>query len=220
MDVQRKTSLPGLWAAGDVVGGSPKKYAPGAWAEGVLAIRDMIEDVRDRKAVELDEEQTLKERDRVFAPFEDKPGTPPRELEERLQKVMDEYAGGISQMYAYSEGELKIAEIHLQRLEQEFNAISAGSLHELLHAHELMDRVTVAQTLVAHMLHRQETRWHCYQERVDYPERDDTRWNVFVNSVRKGDKIEMVERPVERANIEVVLPELADGAIIRHGGSQ
>ncbi len=47
----------------------------------------MIEDARSRKAVALDEEQVLKERDRVFAPFEDKPGTPPRELEERLQKV-------------------------------------------------------------------------------------------------------------------------------------
>jgi adenylylsulfate reductase subunit A len=219
IDVQRRTSLAGLWAAGDVAGGSPKKYAPGAWAEGVLAVRDMIDDVAKRKPVELDEEQVLRERDRVFAPFEDRGGggATPRELEERLQKVMDEYAGGISQMYGYSEGELKIAELHLRRLEQEFAALTASSLHELLHAHELMDRVTVAQTLVAHMLHRKETRWHCYQERLDYPERDDARWSVFVNSLRKGDKIEMVERPVVRADLEVVLPPLADGAIIRHG---
>jgi len=219
IDNERRTTLPGLWAAGDVAGGSPKKYAPGAWAEAVLAIRNMIEDVQTRKVVELDEEQVLKERDRVFAPFEDhgNAGTSPRELEERLQKIMDEYAGGISQMYGYSEGELKIADIHLRRLEQEFGAITASSLHELLHAHELMDRVTVSQTLVAHMAHRKETRWHCYGERLDFPERDDTRWSVFVNSVRKGDNIEMVERPVERANVDVVLPPLADGAIIRHG---
>jgi len=220
IDVERKTTLPGLWAAGDVAGGSPKKYAPGAWAEAVLAIRSMIEDVKPRKHVDLDEEQVLAERDRVFAPFEDKPGTPPRELEERLQKVMDEYAGGISQMYGYSEGELKIAELHLKRLEQEFGAITASSLHELLHAHELMDRVTVAQTLVAHMLHRKETRWHCYQERLDYPARDDERWTVFVNSVRKGDEIKMVERPVIRADIEVVLPSLSDGAAIRHNAGE
>ncbi len=216
IDVERKTTLPGLWAAGDVAGGSPKKYAPGAWAEAVLAVRSMISEARTRRHIDLDEEQVLAERDRVFAPFEDKPGTPPRELEERLQKVMDEYAGGISQQYGYSEGELKIAELHLKRLEQEFGAITASSLHELLHAHELMDRVTVAQTLVAHMLHRKETRWHCYQERLDYPARDDERWTVFVNSVRKGEEITMLERPVLRADIEVVLPSLADGAVIRH----
>jgi adenylylsulfate reductase subunit A len=216
IDASRKTTLPGLWAAGDVAGGSPKKYASGAWAEAVLAIRSMIEDARDRKAIELDEEQVLNERDRVFAPFEDKPGTPSRELEERLQKVMDEYAGGISQMYGYAEGELNLALIHLKRLEQEFDAITATTLHDLLHAHELMDRVTVAQTLVSHMLHRKETRWHCYGERLDYPERDDARWSVFVNSVRKGERIEMVERAVERAQVEVVLPPLTDGAMIRH----
>jgi hypothetical protein len=34
--------------------------------------------------------------------------------------------------------------------------------------------------------------------------------------VRKGDQITMVERAVERANVEVVLPPLQDGAIIRH----
>lgn len=218
IDAQRRTTLPGLWAAGDIAGGSPKKYAPGAWAEGVLAVRDMITDVAQRKLHELDEEQVLRERDRVFAPFEDKQGTAPPELEERLQKIMDEYAGGISQQYGYSEGELKIAAIHLKRLEQEFDAITATSFHDLLLAHDVMDRVTVAQSLVAHMLHRKETRWHCYQERLDYPERDDARWSVFVNSVRKGDQIEMIERPVERANIEVVLPPLEDGALIRHGG--
>ncbi len=218
IDPERRTTLPGLWAAGDVAGGSPKKYASGAWAEAVLAVRNIIEDVRDRKAVELDEEQTLAERDRVFAPFEEKQGVSPVELEERLQKVMDEYAGGISQGYGYSEGELKIAEIHLKRLEQEFAAITASDVHDLLLAHDLMDRVTVSRTLVAHMMHRQETRWHCYQERLDYPERNDERWgSVFVNSVRRGDRVDMVERAVERANVEVVLPPLADGAIIRHG---
>ncbi|HEX5655670.1 MAG TPA: adenylyl-sulfate reductase subunit alpha [Polyangiales bacterium] len=218
IDPERRTTLPGLWAAGDVAGGSPKKYASGAWAEAVLAVRNIVQEVRDRKVVELDEEQTLAERDRVFAPLEDKQGVPPSELEERLQKVMDEYAGGISQGYGYSEGELKLAEIHLKRLEQEFSSITATDLHDLLLAHDLMDRVTVSRTLVAHMQHRKETRWHCYQERLDYPERDDARWgSVFVNSVRRGDRVDMVERPVERADIEVVLPPLADGAIIRHG---
>lgn len=215
VDAERRTTLPGLWAAGDVAGGCPKKYAPGAWVEAVIAVQDMVEDVAPRRPVELDEEEMLEERDRVFAPLEDRPGTHPRELEERLQKVMDEYAGGISQQYAYAEGELKIAQLHLERLHEELEAVTASDLHELLHAHELIDRVFVSEQLVAHMAHRKETRWHCYQERLDYPERDDERWTVFVNSVRKNGKVDMVERPVVRAEIDVVTPELADGALIR-----
>jgi adenylylsulfate reductase subunit A len=80
----------------------------------------------------------------------------------------------------------------------------------------VIDRVEVSRALVEHMLHRKETRWHCYQERLDYPERDDARFMVFVNSVREPDgTFRMLERPVVRAKIDVKLPDLADGAVIR-----
>jgi len=221
IDNQRRTTLDGLWAAGDVAGGSPKKYTPGAWAEAVIAVRDMIEHVRNRPsfdgvAPDL-EEDMLAERDRVYRPFEaHDDSVTPRELEERLQKIMDEYAGGISAQYGTSQGELEIARLHLGRLDSELSALRARDAYELMHAHELIDRLVVARVLVEHMLHRTETRWHCYQERLDFPERDDKRWMVFVNSVcdRSG-HIRMIERPVERAELDVVLPDLADGAAIR-----
>ncbi len=217
VDVNRRSSIPGLWAAGDVTGGCPKKYTPGAWAEAVLAVRDMIEHARQMPQILLNEEQTALERERVYAPFEDKSGVCAKDLEERLQKIMDEYAGGISVDYGYSEGELNLAKLHLKRLQDDLQTLYAQGSYELMHAHEVMDRVTVAEVLVAHMLHRKETRWHCYQERLDHPERDDARWMVFVNSVRHSDgHVEMLERPVERATWEVVLPSLNDGAVIRH----
>lgn len=216
IDVQRRTTLPGLWAAGDVAGGSPKKYAPGAWAEAVIAVRDVVASLADIHAPILDDEETSSERDRVYAPLQDRDGVPAKELEERLQKVMDEYAGGVGSQYGYAEGELKLARLHLSRLEDEIGTLQAHDAYELNHCHEVIDRVAVARTLVEHMLHRKETRWHCYQERLDYPARDDERWTVFVNSVRDKDgSIRMVERPVERAVIDVVLPPLADGSLIR-----
>jgi adenylylsulfate reductase subunit A len=152
----------------------------------------------------------------VLAPAQTTVGMPPHELEERLQKLMDEYAGGISAQYGYSEGELRIARVHLQRLEQELPGMHARTPFELMQANEVMDRVEVARTLVEHMSHRRETRWHCYQERLDYPQRDDARWMVFVNSVRLPDgSFRLIEHPVERAKIDVQLPPLADGAVIR-----
>lgn len=217
----RRTTLPGLWAAGDVAGGLPKKYASGAWAEAVIAVRDMLEHARGGLGPELDEEDTLAERDRVYAPLEDKDGIEPSELEERLQKIMDEYAGGVSQQYGYSAGELEIARLQLGRLEDELASMRATSPHDLMLAHEVIDRVAVSRVLVEHMLHRRETRWHCYQERLDYPERDDERWMVFVNSIRQpSGEIRMIERPVVKQALPVVLPELADGSVIRTPGHQ
>jgi adenylylsulfate reductase subunit A len=217
VDESRCSNLPGLYAAGDVAGGTPKKYASGAWAEAVLAIRAMLDESAGApEPLQLEAAELARERARVFAPADAPGGVPPRDLEERLQKIMDEYAGGISVQYGYSEGTLRLARLHLERLEQELDALSAGSPYELMHCHEVIDRVEVARSLVEHMEHRRETRWHCYQERLDYPERDDARWLVFVNSIRQPDgSRRMIERPVQRAIIDVVLPPLADGALIR-----
>jgi adenylylsulfate reductase subunit A len=220
IDDRRRTTLPGLWAAGDVAGGSPKKYASGAWAEAVLAVRDMVEQARAAPsasaAAPIDPEQVERERQRVTAPLHAVSGPSAHELEERLQKLMDEYAGGIGSQYGYSEGELRIARMHLQRLAQELPAMRADTPFQLMQCHEVIDRVEVARILVEHMSHRRETRWHCYQERLDYPERDDEHFMLFVNSVREADgSVRMIERPVERAKIDVQLPQLADGAVIR-----
>jgi adenylylsulfate reductase, subunit A len=216
VDVARRTTLPGLWAAGDVAGGSPKKYASGAWAEAVLAVRDMIEQARTAPTPHVDPEAVRLEHQRALAPLCREGGGSPVELEERLQKIMDEYAGGIGSQYGYSEGELRLCKLHLQRLSAELETMHASTPFELMQSHDVIDRTEVARGLLEHMMHRRETRWHCYQERLDYPERDDQRWMVFVNTVRDPDgSIRVIERPVQRAKIEVQLPPLADGAVIR-----
>lgn len=217
IDDTRRSNLQGLWAAGDVAGGTPKKYASGAWAEAVIAVRAMIEQAASLPDPELDAADVAAERARVFAPAQSPGGVPARDLEERLQKVMDEYAGGISMQYGYAEGTLRLAQLHVDRLQDDLDALSAGTPYELMHCHEVIDRVEVARTLLAHMMHRRETRWHCYQERLDYPERNDERFMIFVNSVRdRSGEIRIIERPVQRVAIDVVLPPLSDGALIRH----
>jgi adenylylsulfate reductase, subunit A len=140
VDVARRTTLPGLWAAGDVAGGSPKKYASGAWAEAVLAVRDMIERVRDAPEPQVERTAIERERARALAPLHHGSGPPPHELEERLQKIMDEYAGGIGSQYGYSEGELNLARLHLQRLRHDLDHIAAASPFELMQAHDVIGR--------------------------------------------------------------------------------
>lgn len=45
MDTGRRTTLPGLYAAGDVAGGAPKKFVSGALAEGKLAAQAILADL-------------------------------------------------------------------------------------------------------------------------------------------------------------------------------
>lgn len=209
VDVQRRTTLPGLYAAGDVAGGAPKKYVTGCFVEGELAARDAVSQMDGIQLPELPEEMLNAEFDRVFAPFSMAPvavespevnagsaetAFTSGELEERLQKIMDEYAGGISAGYELCEEKLLLAREKLAELKNLLPYLKAADLHELMQVHEVIDRADVARVLVEHLLYRKETRWPCYQSRVDYPARDDEQWLKFVNSVCHQDSIQIIER--------------------------
>ncbi|MEE9605989.1 MAG: hypothetical protein V3V70_10530 [Candidatus Scalindua sp.] len=63
---------------------------------------------------------------------------------------------------------------------------------------ELIDRVDVAKVLIEHLIYRKETRWPCYQSRTDFPDRDDTNWLKFINSIYDPVKkrLAIIERPL------------------------
>ncbi|OCL27702.1 adenylylsulfate reductase [Orenia metallireducens] len=196
VDSKRRSTLEGLYAAGDVAGGAPKKYVTGAMVEGEIAGLDALNYISQLDFTEVDDDLIDKEFDRVFSPLEKSEGFLPEDLEERLQKVMDEYAGGLSTNYLLDEGKLIIARKELERLKADLTKGRAENIHQLMNLHEVIDRVDVARVLVEHLLYRKETRWRCYQERVDYPKKDDKNWFKFVNSKydQKLDKIEIIER--------------------------
>ncbi|SHJ10142.1 adenylyl-sulfate reductase subunit alpha [Desulfofundulus thermosubterraneus] len=205
IDVKRATTLPGLFACGDVAGGVPNKFVGGCAAEGMLAARgavEYLESLADRGQV--DESLVAAEKARVYAPairqVREGDGVIPREMEERLQRLMDEYAGGVHQFYRMNRERLEYALKHLAILKDQTRYLVAHDLHELMEAHEIIDRLDVAEVLVHHLLFREETRWPGWQNRVDFPERDDTRFDCFVNSRRNPQtgEIEVFTRPYEQ----------------------
>ncbi|MCS7254510.1 MAG: adenylyl-sulfate reductase subunit alpha [Armatimonadota bacterium] len=192
IDERRKTTVDGLYACGDVAGGAPFKFISGAWAEALIAAESAVQDEKGNPAISIEtikaSDGFVKEIERLTAPF--KCSLPahlaitPKELELRLQKIMDEYAGGISTFYETNEALLKCALKHLKTLREQSQWLVAKTPHELMLAHEVLDRIEVAEVVVAHLLFRRETRWACFQTRTDYPNRDDINWLLFVNSRR------------------------------------
>ena len=64
------------------------------------------------------------------------------ELEEAMQKVMDEYAGGISANYQFNEKQLDLAEEKIDKLANLQVKLRLADMHELLFAYELKERLT------------------------------------------------------------------------------
>lgn len=206
VDTNRRTTINGLYAAGDVAGGCPQKYVTGAMAEGEIAAEDIVKELNrsditenafsqitadeyadkltDERIKEYNEYLRREDKDTIFST---------EELEEAMQKVMDTYAGGIGSHYQFNEKQLKLAKEKIERIETLSEKANAKDYHELMFVYELKERLTVCQVLIEHLKARKETRWHSFAENLDYPEKSDE-WLKYVNTRKVDGRIEVKYR--------------------------
>lgn len=206
VDTNRRTTINGLYAAGDVAGGCPQKYVTGAMAEGEIAAEDIVKELNrsditenafsqstadeyadkftDERIKEYNEYLSHEDKDTIFST---------EELEEAMQKVMDTYAGGIGSHYQFNEKQLKLAKEKIEQIETLSEKANAKDYHELMFVYELKERLTVCQVLIEHLKARKETRWHSFAENLDYPEKSDE-WLKYVNTRKVDGRIEVKYR--------------------------
>ena len=205
IDERRRTTLDRLYAAGDIAGGAPKKYITGCFAEAEMAIEDIIDRWNDLRLYNPDYEEAEKSVKEILMPLGSKGHLTYCEVEERLQKIMEEYAGGSTQNYEVSRDKLMLARSYLKALDEKTVQMKAETGHELMRVQDTIDRVLLSRVLVEHMLARQETRWPCYQTRLDFPMRNDLEFKIFINSVMNNGKIEIIKRelnlPYEKVEV-------------------
>ena len=186
VDTDRQTTIHGLYAAGDVAGGCPQKYVTGAMVEGEIAALHMVKELDAGQKLpvnEAEEETALEEKIKEYNHY--LTGTNDmftvEALEEAMQKVMDNYAGGISTHYQFNEKQLALAKDKIKQLIELSEDVAAEDMHELMFVYELRERLTVCLAVIAHLEARKETRWHSFAENLDYPKKDQ-KWLKYVNS--------------------------------------
>lgn len=195
VDDKRATTIAGLFAAGDVAGGCPQKYVTGAFVEGKLAAQSAADYAASHASCALPEEQ----RQKILSIVRTlrRPGNAAlftaEGLEEAMQQIMDEYAGGITTGYRYTEKQLELAQKHIQRLERLSETLRAENARELVRIFELRERLLVCRVLIEHLRARRETRWHSFAENLDYPEKDEA-FACYVNSVLEDGTVRIIYR--------------------------
>lgn len=195
VDTNRKTTIDGLYAAGDVAGGCPQKYVTGALAEGEIAALSVVEYIKDKNVATIDDKVVNNHIDEVENFLKDKHCKfTTEQLEEAMQTVMDSYAGGIKTNYRFNEKQLEIADYKIKQLMELSKDLYAEDFQELMYIYELRERLTVCRSVIAHLKARKETRWHSFAENLDYPEKDNEHWNKYVNSVLENGEIKIITR--------------------------
>ena len=186
VDTDRQTTIHGLYAAGDVAGGCPQKYVTGAMVEGEIAALHMVKELDAGQELPVNEaeeetalEEKIKEYNHYLTGINDMFTV--EALEEAMQKVMDNYAGGISTHYQFNEKQLALAKDKIKQLIELSADVAAEDMHELMFVYELRERLTVCLAVIAHLEARKETRWHSFAENLDYPNKD-RNWLKYVNS--------------------------------------
>ena len=189
-------TVKGLFCAGDASGASSHKFSSGSHAEGRIAAKSAVRYiVKEKPGLPTVSDQTAKQyKDMVLKPLklyeESQPKSTqpdvnpgyiaPDQFRMRMQKLMDEYAGGVSSQFTTS-GPLLLRALELLKLLKEDSAsLGAKNLHELMRCWENYHRMYQAEAHVRTVLFREETRWPGYYFRSDKPKMDPS-WLCFVN---------------------------------------
>ncbi len=208
----RMTTVEGLFTAGDGVGASAHKFSSGSHTEGRIAAKAAIQYILDHQDFEPNPRGSVEElKELVYKPLKtfeehknyttDPNVNPfyirPKQFVFRLNKIMDEYCGGIGFNYTTNEPALLMGLEKLQVLKEDAEKLAAEDLHELMRAWENYHRLLTAECHLRHILYRKETRWPGYYYRSDYPELDEQNWRKFVLSRINPDtgEWEVYERP-------------------------
>lgn len=201
VDTNRQTTINGLYAAGDVAGGCPQKYVTGAMVEGEIAALDMINKL-DKEEKNADFENVGETDQKAFDEKVNEYNSflagktqqfTTEAIEEAMQKVMDNYAGGISTHYQFNEKQLELADEKIRQLIRLVDGLHADDMHDLMFVYELKERLTVCLSVIAHLGARKETRWHSFAENLDHPDKSDE-WMKYVNSKYIDGKLQIIYR--------------------------
>ncbi|MFH2007375.1 MAG: adenylyl-sulfate reductase subunit alpha [bacterium] len=207
------TTIKGLFAAGDASGASSHKFSSGSHAEGRIVGKAAVKYAMENKdEVKVSQAQLDAAKEKTLRPLKlweehqalstDPNINPnfikPRDFMFRLQKLMDEYAGGVSMQFTTNKFLLARGAELMVMLQEDSEKLAAEDHHELMRAWENIHRMWQAEAHLRTVNFREETRWPGYYYRADFTELDDKNWKCFVNCIyhpAKGEW-EMVKREI------------------------
>ena len=193
----RMTTVQGLFTAGDGVGASGHKFSSGSHAEGRMAAKAAIAFILDHKDDKLEAAQDIDEViAEIYLPFEifekykdyttavdiNPNYLRPKQVQARLQKLMDEYCAGCAANYTTNKVMLEYGLDRLTMLKEDAQHMAAADLHELMRAWENYHRILAGEAHLRHILYREESRYPGYYYRSDFLKINDDKWKVFTIS--------------------------------------
>jgi succinate dehydrogenase/fumarate reductase flavoprotein subunit len=200
IDYSCATSVPGLYAAGDVAAKTAYGASSGygginlAWCcvSGYRAGRGAALASRDVAHVRLPSKEAIsQEASRVFEPLRREDGISADEVTLSLQKAIIPY-----DVLIIRHGE-RLGRALEEVMRIKLNMVPrlyASDIHELVKCVEARNMVSVAELILRSSIARTESRGGFYRE--DYPRRDDERWLKYITLRKVNGEVELSVVPI------------------------
>ncbi len=207
------STVKGMFCAGDASGASSHKFSSGSHAEGRIVGKAAVKFIVENNTLpKINDAEVESLKAAIYKPLEtyeqfknattDPDINPnyirPKMFMFRLQKIMDEYVGGVSAQFSTNKACLDRALELLGYLKEDGEKLAAKDLHELMRCWENVQRMWQAEAHARTILFREETRWPGYYRRADFPNMDEKNWHCFANCRwdRSKKTWEMIKRPM------------------------
>ena len=189
-------TVKGLFACGDASGASSHKFSSGSHAEGRFTGKEAVRYCVENKAMpNVDAAQLDALKKKILAPLNpyeqfcklsSDPDINPNYIKpmsymHRLQKMMDEYAGGWGSGFKTSKSLIERGLELMAMLQEDSAKLGAKNVYELERCWENVQRTWQAEAHMRTILFREETRWPGYYFRADKPTMDEKNWHAFAN---------------------------------------
>jgi succinate dehydrogenase/fumarate reductase flavoprotein subunit len=170
IDLKGQTSVPGLFAAGEVVGGHAGVSYPlsRCLTMGAIAGGNVVPFVKGSKSIQIKDAEWEASLSRIKGLVERKGKDDPGELKKRIGQVIYTAEGPVRDRASLEKG---IKE--LDTLREEMNSVNVENPSQLKDALEAENSLVVGKALLSAVLHRKESRGPHF--RSDVPQKD-PRW--------------------------------------------
>ncbi len=176
MDVNARSSLEGLYCAGDVIGGGWRQSAAGGFVFGTIAGINAAEFARTSPELNIANEQVKELKKPVLQALSVNPrdGYSWIEMEDKVRKIATEYGPPLT-----SDAKLRRGLAHLERVKMRYLPwLYARDPREMMRVCEVDSVFFIAEAFLSAALFRKESRQNkcSLLYKTEYPERDDTNW--------------------------------------------
>ena len=210
-----RSDVPGLLAAGLAQAGCANHFAGFhiglCVGNGWIAGRSAIEDLDRLPAPKIDAATVQALHDAAMRPLATNAQAESDRILRDLQQVMFGYDVGILK----SAERLEAARTHIDRLSDEFAAIAAPHVHELVRLKETEAMLLAAKFILGASLFRTESRLSHFRE--DFEQRDDQNWLVWVDIAEQRGAPAFATTPVPTPHCGVEAIRGGPARLRKHG---